>query len=646
MNDLIYSVRYIFKNYLQKQHCSFFNIPEYQRGYKWTADNVMQLLDDLKNFGNKRNGDEFYCLQNITVAKETLKDSTCMNVIDGQQRLTALYIIISFIQRNFDQKIISCDTDILKYSVRNSTDTFLKEKVQTGILWDEDFNPNDAASKDQYYIMVVARAVKDWYDIHQEELSSNVILDQLKLIINEVGRGEEETVFTSLNGGKVDLDGADLVRAIMITRAARQKYPCVISEKHFNQIANDDIDLNIHVSVSSQGKIHEYRVKLGVEIDKMNFWWSDKDIRDYFAQLLPNRISQNRSFKYSEYPIDLLYYAFYEAFKSKLFIDGKENRDLNLRHFENGIDINNQPGDDHLELYNALKEFHFTLVDWYNDAETHNLIGYLMYNFKSDVITFELVYGIWINAKGKKDFKDTIKRIIRHQLATLYGEIDGGKDAIQKVIKGEFIEDVEEKLIVLRKDILNISTINWYKTSLISKILPLLDILPRTIEKGGKKKQVVRHLKQQYLKHITSEEDKEHIRSQTRQIDEDNMSEEDRELLLEENRKGLNSIGNIVLLHKSINRGYGNDKLILKMVRIYSEHVMDDVNAYIRPHTLDVFMSKMKSIDENGIDYHDVFWTEEDIKRTVKDIDANLTSYLALPNFSTTSLEDNCYNNG
>ena len=83
MNDLIYSVRYIFKNYLQKQHCSFFNIPEYQRGYKWTADNVMQLLDDLKNFGNKRNGDEFYCLQNITVAKETLKDSTCMNVIDG-----------------------------------------------------------------------------------------------------------------------------------------------------------------------------------------------------------------------------------------------------------------------------------------------------------------------------------------------------------------------------------------------------------------------------------------------------------------------------------------------------------------------------------------------------------------------------------
>lgn len=38
------------------------------------------------------------------------------------------------------------------------------------------------------------------------------------------------------------------------------------------------------------------------------------------------------------------------------------------------------------------------------------------------------------------------------------------------------------------------------------------------------------------------------------------------------------------------------------MVRIYSEHLMDDVNAYIRPHTLDVFMSKMRNINENGID--------------------------------------------
>lgn len=627
MNELIFNIRYIFQEYLPSQGCCFFNIPEYQRGYKWTANNVKQLLDDLLNFGHHRQtAEEFYCLQNITIAKEVLNGKTCMNVIDGQQRLTTLFIIISYIQRNLAHKIIPPDADILRYSVRSSTDVFLKEKVQTGTLWDEEIIPEEALSKDQYYIMEVARAVADWYQ--KEKLAAEVVLDDLKLIVNVVDNGEEETVFASLNGGKVDLDGADLVRAILITRAARQKYPYVVSENNIKQIANDDIDMDIHIRVSSQGKINEYRVKLGVEFDRMSLWWSNKDVIDYFEQLLPNRISQNKMFRYRDYPIDLLYYAFYEAYKSQLPLLGK---DLDLRHFENGIDINRQSGDDHLEFYNELQELHLTLMDWYDDAETHNLIGYLMYNFKSDTICFELIYDIWKKSKGKSDFKETIKRIVRYQLACLYGDIEDEKDILQKIIEGKIVEEVEKNLLRLRTDILNTSTYDWYNSSLTSKILPLLDILPRTIKKRGKEILAFRHLPQRYLKHNTSEEDKEHVRSQTRHIDESNMTEEDKTTLLKENREGLNSIGNIVLLHGSINKSYGNDKLILKMVRIYSEHMMDDVNVFIRPHTLDVFMSKMKNIDINGINPHEVFWSEEDVKRTVGDIDSRLTSYFNLP---------------
>ena len=642
MNELLYNIRYIFQEYLSSHEVCFFNIPEYQRGYKWSAENVNQLLDDLKNFGSHRQTkEEFYCLQNITVAKGTLNGIPCMNVIDGQQRLTTLYIIISYIQRNLAHKIIPYEADMLRYSVRTSTDTFLREEVQTGILWNKEINPDDAESKDQYYIMEVAKAVGDWFQ--RNTIPNEVILDNLKLIVNQVDNGEEETVFASLNGGKVDLDGADLMRAILITRAARQKYPTVISEKRIRQIANDDIDMNIHISVSSQGKIHEYRVKLGVELDKMNLWWSDRDVIDYFEQLLPNRIAKNRDFKFRDYPIDLLYYAFYEAFKSNLPLEGL---DMNLRHFENGIDINNNPGDDHLEFWRELKEMHLTMMDWYNDAETHNLIGYLMYNFKSDIITFERIYTIWTKAKGKIDFKNTIKRIIRYQLAATYGDVDCSKEMLSNIIEGKTNEDIEEKLICLRKDILNTTSCDWYESSLTSKILPLLDILPRTIEKGKRREQVTRHLNQKYLKHVTSEEDKEHVRSQTRPISENCMTEEEKQLLMEENRKGLNSIGNIVLLHKSINRSYGNDKLILKMVRIYSEHVMDNANAFIRPHTLDVFMSKMKGIDTNGVDTHEVYWSEEDIKRTVQDIDARLASYLYLPEIPNTNTEDKGQNNG
>ncbi|MDO5447848.1 MAG: DUF262 domain-containing protein, partial [Prevotellaceae bacterium] len=290
MDELIYNVQDIFQDYLKTHDCEFFNIPEYQRGYKWTAENVTKLLDDLKNF-EKSSEDEFYCLQNITITKTIFEGRNCFNVIDGQQRLTTLFIIISYMQRNFAEKIIPANSMILKYSIRTTTHDFLNQSVLSGTLWNAEINPNDADSKDKYYIMEVARAVGKWFEENKDYHIENIILNDLRLIINQVESGEEETVFASLNGGKVDLDGADLVRAILITRAAKQKYPSVVTKDKIHQITNDDINLNINISVSSQGKINEYRVKLGIELDKMNLWWSDKSVRNYFEQLLPNRIS-------------------------------------------------------------------------------------------------------------------------------------------------------------------------------------------------------------------------------------------------------------------------------------------------------------------------------------------------------------------
>ena len=224
MDELIYSTRQIFTEYLKMEGCDFFNIPEYQRGYKWTVDNIIQLLEDLKGF-KQNSSDEFYCLQNITITKTNINGHSCFNVIDGQQRLTTLFILISYIQRNMSNKVLSAESNILRYSIREETDKFLRESILTGDYWnDVEYKP---ATKDQYYIAEVAKAVAEWFNINN--LEERTILDHLKLIVNKVESGEEETVFASLNGGKVDLDGADLVRAILITRAAKQKYPLLIS---------------------------------------------------------------------------------------------------------------------------------------------------------------------------------------------------------------------------------------------------------------------------------------------------------------------------------------------------------------------------------------------------------------------------------
>lgn len=603
METLIYKVKDIFCEYLQKKGCLFYNIQEYQRGYKWTADNVKQLLEDLKNF-KKGDSDSFYCIQNITITKTEHEGKLCMNVIDGQQRLTTLFILIAYLQRNMQDKIIS--SNILKYSIRDSSDEFLREDILTGNLWNNDINPDTAKTKDKYYMMTVAQAIHIWF--RDNKLNPDVILNDLVLIVNEVKNGDEEMVFASLNGGKIDLDGADLVRAILITRAAKQKYPSVISHEQLHQIANDDIDLNINITVSSRGKINEFRIKLGVELDEMNKWWSQRKVKDYFEQILPNKISNNKSFKYNLYPIDLLYYAFYEAYKEELHVI-KDNNDLDLRIFENGIDLNGINGDDHLVFYTTIKEFHLTMMDWYNNDEIYNLIGYLMYNYKSTKISFEFLWKAWKNSNSKEEFICKLKESIKEQIARSFSSED----------------EIENTLSNLRNAIKDIS-FDWYNSDYTQKFLPLIDILPVEKKIGNRIKIVISRIEPDYFRHL-SIEDKEHIRSQKRKIDE-NLTNETKERLEEENEKGLNSIGNIVLLHKSINRSYRNNLYIEKMDRIISEFMVYD--WYIRPHTFNVFTSKLKHIDENGEAHQDVYWSEDDIYRTVIDIDTRLAKFFNL----------------
>lgn len=74
-----------------------FLVKDYQRGYKWTATEVRQLLDDLNEFEPKEN--EFYCLQPIVIKADNDKKE----LIDGQQRCTTIYLILQYLgQHLFD----------------------------------------------------------------------------------------------------------------------------------------------------------------------------------------------------------------------------------------------------------------------------------------------------------------------------------------------------------------------------------------------------------------------------------------------------------------------------------------------------------------------------------------------------------------
>ena len=73
-----------------------FYIPSYQRGYRWQKDQVYRLLDDIYT-----NGAKSYCLQPVVVRKHDDR----YELIDGQQRLTTLYILLKYIQKEYKPRI-------------------------------------------------------------------------------------------------------------------------------------------------------------------------------------------------------------------------------------------------------------------------------------------------------------------------------------------------------------------------------------------------------------------------------------------------------------------------------------------------------------------------------------------------------------
>ena len=74
-----------------------FYVPSYQRGYRWSKTEVETLLNDINEYGgkNKKTDNDNYCLQPVVV--RNLGDK--YELIDGQQRLTTLYLIHVYMNR-------------------------------------------------------------------------------------------------------------------------------------------------------------------------------------------------------------------------------------------------------------------------------------------------------------------------------------------------------------------------------------------------------------------------------------------------------------------------------------------------------------------------------------------------------------------
>src|SRR5690554_5420886 len=105
-----------------------FFIPSYQRGYRWDKQQVEELLDDIYAFATKKDKteEEFYCLQPVIVKKKEKEE--WYEVIDGQQRLTTIFLIIHYINEIQKEKQ-EIEEITLRFETRDKSQEFLNGKI-------------------------------------------------------------------------------------------------------------------------------------------------------------------------------------------------------------------------------------------------------------------------------------------------------------------------------------------------------------------------------------------------------------------------------------------------------------------------------------------------------------------------------------
>ena len=188
-----------------------FYVPDYQRGYRWGKTEVETLLNDIYEYGGKvkKSDTENYCLQPIVV--RNLGDK--YELIDGQQRLTTLYLIYAFIKQEYKPKVSIKFS--LEYETRKESVDFLN-------------NPDEAKQNDNidfFYIYNAFQTIKKWFEPNGETNESIQAVDDIfgylnkcvKVIWYEVPDSESSIdLFTRLNIGKIPLTSSELVKALFL----------------------------------------------------------------------------------------------------------------------------------------------------------------------------------------------------------------------------------------------------------------------------------------------------------------------------------------------------------------------------------------------------------------------------------------------
>ena len=119
--------RSIYQIYLESQETMTYMIPVYQRNYAWEEDEITALIKDV--FDSYKNAKETYYIGTLVTYK---RGENVYEVIDGQQRLTTIYIILKVLGIKDDEI-----RNKLTYGARKTSASTIKKLDNYPQLGDE-----------------------------------------------------------------------------------------------------------------------------------------------------------------------------------------------------------------------------------------------------------------------------------------------------------------------------------------------------------------------------------------------------------------------------------------------------------------------------------------------------------------------------
>lgn len=234
----------------------WFRVPEYQRSYKWGAEEIDDLLDDIRH-AQRNAKDKEYFLGSIVLQKYLRSSGnltyTCYDVLDGQQRLTTLFIAmavlrdlatVSQLKARAAEAIYQEENEFenqperlrIEFLIRDEVGDFVEKFLKPDKGTEQHDLLEQRAELPNLSVSNMAKAVlymREWLvrELAPEELNRLAVFLFNKVIVIYVAAESMDDafrLFTILNNRGLPLTNSDILKSINVgavkDEAKRRKY--------------------------------------------------------------------------------------------------------------------------------------------------------------------------------------------------------------------------------------------------------------------------------------------------------------------------------------------------------------------------------------------------------------------------------------